>query len=236
MGDPSAADASCHAPVESFRSNHRFEAACFPALDKQGFSGNPLDRSILSGQGGTSTPDNIEQLHTTSYIVVCGSKVFGVKTENSMSLVWLPYHVLVKEGLLTGDSTTHLLGSSREGARFALCVKTAFADATISVLKVLHPDIVATDLRRLLLIGSREDAAIAGHAVALTSWHMVRPPKVIRSCDFSNSNHMEQVLHPSSFMHACMELAIVCKATVSYLRAAASHKLKAEQNPVNKSD
>jgi NADH pyrophosphatase-like rudimentary NUDIX domain len=157
----------------------RFEPACFPALDKQGFAGNPLDRSILSGQGGHSTPENIEQLDTTSYIVVCGSKVFGVKTENSLSLVWLPYSVLMKEGLLEGDATTHLLGSSKDGARFAVCVKITSADTTTSVLQALYPGIVATDLRGLLMIGSREDAAIAGHAVALTSWHTVRPPSLI---------------------------------------------------------
>lgn len=155
----------------------RFEQpGCFPPLDKQGFAGNPLDRSILSGQGGSDTPDDLEMLDATSYLVVCGSKVFGVKTADSLSLVWLPYSVLLKEGLLP-DATTHLLGASEDGARFALSVSTTLAEATTSVLQAVNPDVVGMDLRALLMVATREDAAIAGHAVALTSWHTVRFPQ-----------------------------------------------------------
>ena len=148
------------------------QAACFPPLDKQGFAGNPLDRSILSGQGGSAaTSENLEQLETTRFVVVCGSKVFGLRNEESFSLLWLPYSTLLSTGLLP-DASTHLLGASKDGARFA--ASTAAVEPTTTALHAIHPDAVAMDLRALLMTAGRADAAIAGHAVALTMWHAVR--------------------------------------------------------------
>ena len=132
----------------------------------------PLDRSILSGQVGTSaTSDNLEQLETTRFMVVCGAKVFGLRTEESFSLVWIPYSALLKAGLLP-DASTHLLGASKDGARFA--ASTAVVEPTTSALHAMYPDVVVMDLRALLMTAGRADAAIAGHAVALTMWHAVR--------------------------------------------------------------
>ena len=149
------------------------QVACFPPLDKQGFAGNPLDRSILSGQGCTSnTHADLEQLETTRFMVVCGSKVFGEKSEESFSLLWLPRSALLESGLLP-DASTHLLGASEAGARFA--ASTTAVELTTSAMQALYPGAVGMDLRALLMAASRADAAIAGHAVALTRWHTVRP-------------------------------------------------------------
>lgn len=109
-----------------------------------------------------------------------------MKAESSFSLAWLPYSTILTQ-LQLPDATKHLLGASKEGARFAVSVSTTLTEATTSALQELYPSIVAMDLRALLMVATREDAAIAGHAVALTSWHTVRLHKLLKNLETEQS-------------------------------------------------
>lgn len=146
-------------------------ADCCPPLDPQGFAGNPLDRSILSGQSGPERED-MQVLDSTRYLVVCGTKVFGTTTQDCFSLIWLPYSVLSGTAVLSA-APIHLLGGSKEGVRFAVSVKEADLEGIQSSLQESYPDVATMNLRSLLIMTSREDAAMAGQAVALTNWHAV---------------------------------------------------------------
>jgi hypothetical protein len=161
--------------METFRRAGLQTSALYAELENQGFAGNPLDRSVLSGRsGGVVVPASAETDKTSSFIIVCGSKVFGEKTATAFTLAWFPAEQISahKEASFMA-ATSHLLGGTDQGMCFALSMNMPTESAETEVRK-LNAEAVAVDVRMLLNMVTHAEAAIAGQAVALTRWHAVR--------------------------------------------------------------
>jgi hypothetical protein len=147
-------------------------------IGTQGFEGSPLDRSVLLPS--EAQLDVLEEHPTSRFLPVVGRKVAQEvsKTKNTLAKVaWLCHSDVLSldaHGSETTAVQTYLLGRHPDGGmRFAAHFMVDEANA-IHALSNVAPGSELKSVRSLLMTGSPHDAAMAGHAVALSDWHTVR--------------------------------------------------------------
>lgn len=162
----------------------------------QGFEGSPLDRSVLASDG--AVPGDVATHPASRFLAVAHNKPMMQRTEGGLAPLWLSreqlQHVLRSaagqaggpagptaagaepDSEADGLQETYLLGRHPDGHFcFAASLPADSPNAAEAAVQAHAPAAQAMEARALMSMSTTGGLAMIGHAIALVTWHNVRP-------------------------------------------------------------